>query len=107
MLRLFLRELKVDEFVRENFFRIQNFVRNDPINKGNFVFKDYTLGTLTEELIPHGLRFTPSDVIQLSVRNVDTAVVTWHFDKFTDEDIVVSTSAPCRVRLYLGRYLER
>ena len=105
-MNLFIREIKED-FSRENFLRIERESKDNVVRKGNFKFFELVLNSAVTELpLKHGLNFQPLDVILLSVRSPDTATVTWHYDSFTRENIVVSTSAACTIRAYIGRYRE-
>lgn len=105
-LKLYTVEVS-DEISRENFFRINNYVREDNLRKSRFRFFEFSvLSAVTNLKIPHKLTFTPLDVISLSVRNSDATIVTWHYDDFDKTNVVVSTSGPCTVRIYLGRYEE-
>lgn len=103
MINLFTVQI-VDGFVRENFQRVQNFLSGHPLMRGNFEFMELTLGAVTNHNVPHLLGFTPKDVITLSVS--DSADVIWHYDNFTSDNIQVSTTKACTVRLYLGRHKE-
>ena len=105
-MNLFIREVK-DDFSRENFLRIEKESKDNSLRKGNFKFFEINaISAVTELTIKHGLNFQPLDVILLSVRSPDTATVTWHYDSFTRENVVVSTSSACTIRAYIGRYGE-
>lgn len=104
--KLILKEI-TDKYVQENFRRIENEIRGDALSKGAFLFFTHTFKRAETKLkIPHNLGFQPSDVLQLSVSKPDTATVTWHYDSFDKTNIVVSSSAACTVRAYVGRYGE-
>lgn len=105
-MNLFTREIK-DDFSRENFVRIERESKDNVVRKGNFKFFEFVVASAATELkLKHGLNFQPLDVIMLSIRSPDTATVTWHYDSFTRENVVVSTSAACTIRAYIGRYGE-
>ncbi len=107
-LKLFTAEI-TDEHVRKNFEKLQDADRVDPFGKGNFKFLEYVVvtgGTFPKTItIPHGLRFQPIDVIQLSTRPY-TVTINWHYDAFTRTSLVFDVSAACTIRAYVGRYGE-
>ena len=105
-INLYLSEIE-DKLIRENFFRVEKYVREDTVRKAQWTFLTFTFDSAVSNVrIAHRLRFTPLDVILLSVRKSDSSTVTWHFDDFDKTSIVVSTSGPCVVRAYIGRYEE-
>lgn len=97
-----------NERTREALRRLENFINNTAqILRGEFVFREYTFtGAVTNLKLSHGLRFTPCDIITLSIKNADSATVTWNWDEFDATTIDVTTSAACTVRIFLGRYAE-
>lgn len=106
MIRLFTKEV-AERFSRENFFTLSGYLRDEPFRKGNFKFIEIvTPVAVTAKKFAHNLNFQPLDVIMLSVRNPDTAAVTWHYDSFDRESIVVTTTSACTIRAYIGRYTE-
>jgi hypothetical protein len=94
-----------DQWVRENFFRLQKFLQGVPFLKGEFVFfeKSFPAGA-GGVIFPHGLLFRPTDIIQTAVSN--NGIITWNYDKFTKTDLNVSVSGPCTVRAFVGAYRE-
>jgi len=109
VLNYYVREI-ADSYVKENFQRIREFLRDDPWQKGEFkVFTIEFPSTLTfpATLTPkHFLNFTPRDVVMLSVVDDDGATITWHYDDFNAETVKVQASAACTVRAFIGRYEE-
>lgn len=105
--KLFTTEVQ-DRFSRENFLRLKNYLRDEAVLKTQFKFFEYTFGpnlsySATVE-IPHKLGFRPKDTIQLSVMNADDAVITWHYDDFTNTHVKITADKACTVRALLGRY---
>jgi len=87
----------------ENFTRLEGFLNNETLLKGVFTFKSLTFNSaVTNEAYPHGLKYTPLDILQLSVTN--GATVTWHYDSFDATNIYLTTSAACTIRCFIGRY---
>jgi len=100
--------------VRESMTRINNNFAGNPLNKGSFEFFAFTFTNTTGAVVnytdyplPHGLKFTPKDVIQTSL--IGDAWV-WKNAKFTDTDVVVSVQVAANsttaVRAFIGRYEE-
>ena len=106
VLKFFLKELE-DKFIRENFYRLDKFLREDALKKAEFSFFELVvLGTVVNKKFAHNLSFKPTDVILLSITKPDSATVTWHYDKFDRESVEISTSGPCTIRAFLGRYSD-
>jgi hypothetical protein len=99
---LLVKEMQ-DAYVRENFLRIQEFIRNLPLEG----FKHFEI-TFTEKQankkVAHGLSFKPKDVIQTSITG--SGSVTWNYATFTDKYIDVSSTGPCVVRAFIGSHEE-
>lgn len=104
LLNLFKKEID-DEFTQENFKRLWEFINYHPLFKGSFKFFEFTFDSaVTNKQLTHKLPFAPKDVITLNVSN--GATVTWNYDLFNSEFLVVTTSGACTVRAYVGRYAE-
>lgn len=94
-----------DSVVRENFRRVKEEVESFPFLKGNWRFIDLEFkGPVVNYKFRHGFNFIPLDVIPTSTRGVGT--VTWHFDSFSRDHIVLSVTNACRVRAFVGSYSE-
>lgn len=110
VLNYFTREIQ-DAYIRENFQRLREYFRNDPVVQSQFTFATYDISDkspspaypFTQD-VPHALKFTPTDVILLSVTNDDAASVTFNYDDFTDTTLNITVSAACTVRAFVGRY---
>jgi translation initiation factor IF-1 len=104
-LTLLLNEIK-DQYVQENFKRVENFINESPIFKPQFVFNEITTSAaVTNKVYKHNLSFTPKDVILMHVSPY-TATVTWRYNKFDSNFIYFDTSAAVTIRFLLGRYDE-
>lgn len=106
MIKLFLNEIK-DRYIRENFQKLSDLLANQPFlsEKSKWTFFQYTFAAaVTNFTIPHGLKFIPKDVVQLSA--TDGMVVTWNFSEFDRTNINVTTDGPGTVRAVIGYYQE-
>ena len=110
LLKLFKTEI-VDQYLRENFSRIEKYAAESIFDKGNFSFfqfalgSDITVGYPATFDVQHRLSFRPTDVIQISV-SPDDAVVTWNSDSFTRSTVNITVDKACTVRAFIGRYGE-
>lgn len=101
---LILKDIS-DEYVRENFFRLQGFIQKFPLFRGEWYFFEYTFaGAVTDQRLQHGLSFKPTDIIQTSL--IGPGSLTWNYDKFTDKLLYVTTTGSCTVRAFVGAYRE-
>jgi hypothetical protein len=110
LLKLFKTEI-VDQYLRENFARIEKYAAESIFDKGSFAFFSFALGSdvlvgypATFDVL-HRLSFRPTDVIQLSV-TPDSAVVAWNYDSFTRSTVNLTVDKACTVRAFIGRYGE-
>ena len=103
-LKLFLDEIS-DKFIQDNFKSIVQYVREEPFRKGQFRFVEISCVAGTNKFA-HNLNFQPADVILLSIRKSDAAVVRFLYDQFTRDHIFLTVNAPCTVRAYIGSYKE-
>lgn len=110
MIKLFIPEV-VDRYVRDNFRRLSDYLRDEPFRKGRFRFLEMELASDTaggypaDITYPHGLGFQPQDVIVTSV-SPDTVTVLPQYDSFDRTNVVFNITAACTVRAYVGRYGE-
>jgi hypothetical protein len=110
LLKLFKTEI-VDQYLRENFSRIEKYAAESIFDKGNFSFFQFVLGSDVTVGYPatfdvlHRMSFRPTDVITLSF-TPDDAAVTWNYDAFTRSTVNVTVSKACTVRAFIGRYGE-
>jgi len=94
-----------DQFIRENFVRIQRFYTEFPLFRGNWKFFDLTFpAAVTNKEISHGLDFVPTDILQ--TRLLGPGSLTWDYDRFSRTKLVVTTTGACSVRAFVGAYRE-
>lgn len=99
--RLLINEMK-DQYVQENFIRLQDFIKTAELLSSNFSFFSIPVtGAVTNFRFAHNLGFRPLDIIQTSVIG---GTVTWNYDLFTDEFLDLTTSATLTVRGFAGRF---
>ena len=100
MLELLIPEI-LDDKIRENFQRIENTHKSNPVLSGRLELREYTfLAAVTRKLIPHGLDFLPQDVLLARITGAGTLTI--HYDKIDRTNLELSTTGPCVVRLILG-----
>lgn len=94
-----------DRWVQQNFFRIQKFLLDWPLFRGNWKFFEISVeSAVTSKPIPHGLDFKPLDVIETS--KTGPGVLTWEYESFDKTNLVVTTTGACTVRAFVGAYRE-
>jgi hypothetical protein len=95
-----------DPYIRENFKRLNLFLQDFPLFRGEWKFFEFDLLAGVETTISHGLDFKPTDVIQTAL--ISDALTIAYFDhaKFTDEVFVVTSTEACTVRCFIGAYKE-
>lgn len=99
--RLLINEMK-DQYIQENFIRIQDFIKTAELLSSNFFFFSITVpGALTNYRFAHNLGFRPLDIIQTSAIG---GTVTWNYSLFDDEFLDLTTSAALTVRGFAGRF---
>lgn len=109
MIHLFFREI-ADNYIRENFRKIQAAIEGDAILRSRFRHIEFTVtSNVTNQKYPHGLTFIPVDLIQTSKKGSGT--LTWNYDQFDTTDLVYSTTGvsadnPLIVRALIGAYEE-
>ena len=90
-----------DRHSKENFDRLRYYFESLIFNQfeGRLMIIE-AQNALTNEIIPHGLGFLPTD--SWHTFSSQGAIVTFNYDKFTDEDICVNVSKASTVRLIVG-----
>jgi hypothetical protein len=102
MIKLLVENIE-NEPTRENFKDLNIELAKNPFLAGNWVFREYTFTQAeTGKLFPHGLSFTPKDVIQTSITGA--GALTINYGSFTGTDISLTTTGACVVRLLIGRF---
>jgi hypothetical protein len=101
---LILKDIE-DEYIRQNFVRINDFFKAFPFFRGQFKFFDFSFDrAISNQKVSHALGFKPTDVIQTSV--IGPGAITWDFENFDDKSLVLSTTGACKVRAFIGAYRE-
>jgi len=94
-----------DPLAQENFKRLKILLRETPFIKMNpFFFAINITGTVTNFKFKHNLGFVPKDVVLLAVSGGFS--VTFHYDLFDKDFIVLSTTGGCTIRCILGAYKD-
>jgi hypothetical protein len=94
-----------DQYVQQNFFRLQKFFEKFPFFRGEFKHFEFTFDrALTSQKVSHGLGYKPFDVIQTFITGPGT--LTWEYENFDDKSLVVTTTGACKVRAFIGAYRE-
>lgn len=100
MLKQLLKNL--DPFsLLENFKRIQDLADQNVFLRNDFFFRTYTFPlAVTNFNVPHGLKFTPKDLILLSITGAGTLTV--NYAQFSAQNLNFTTSGACVVRILVG-----
>ena len=102
---LLIHEIE-DEYIQENFVRLNTFISDQPFLKGRFQHFEIEFGAAVTNLrIQHRLGFQPKDLIQTFLTGGET--LTWNYDLFDSKYLDVTTSGPCKVRAIIGAYEEQ
>lgn len=92
-----------DIYTQENFKRLGEYFRIDPVTRCRFEFLETVIpGSVTNMQVFHRLGYVPKDVILL--HNSTNATVTFGYSLFTDEAVYVTSSAATTLRFLVGRY---
>lgn len=101
---LIFKDIK-EPWTRENFYRLDKFLRQFPLFKGNWAFFTFSFdGAVTDQELYHGFKFIPTDIIQTSL--IGPGQLTWNYADFTREKLSVTTTGACTVRAFIGAYVE-
>jgi hypothetical protein len=101
--KLFVKEIK-DEFVQENFKRVEDYYRKDPLDRSNFEFLEVNIpSAVTASAFPHFLGYMPKDVILM--HNLNNASVTFHYSLFDKTNLYITSSGITTLRMLIGRYI--
>lgn len=81
-----------------------------PFLRSNFQFFTVTYGApVVQQRLYHRMGFVPKDIIQTAILDTDGAgpyTSTYHYELFTSEYLVISTTGPCVIRLFAGAYQD-
>lgn len=100
-MELLIREIS-DDYVRENFERIQRELQRGSVFDGFNSFEVAPSGAVTRMLYRHGLGYQPLDIVE-SYR-FGPGEITWHRSDFTNEYLVYSTTDALRIRGLVGTF---
>lgn len=88
--------------LKDLFQYIQRMANINPLFGKGMAVKEYSFtGAVTDAKISHGLGFRPTDAI-LTYKS-GTATVSFNYDNFDEDNIVVTTSGATTLRILLGR----
>lgn len=89
--------------VRENFRRLQDLLRANPLVGGVWALRELNIpGAVTNMRVPHGLTFKPTDV--WTSRQSGAGALTLNWEKFDRTHLDLTTTGAVQVRLLIGRY---
>ncbi len=94
-----------DEYVKEAFKKLIDYIRADVFRRGDFRYLEVTAPLAGAGSFPHPLGYQPQDVITLSVAP-SAASVRWKYELFTPTTLAYTVTAPCTVRIFVGKYRE-
>lgn len=104
-MRLLIKEI-ADQYIRENFQKLANFLSGQKILNGQWAFLTISeSGAVTQKAYAHGLKFIPKDVISTSV--IGTGTLTFNYAQFDEKYIYITTTARIEARAFVGLYDER
>lgn len=103
MLKFLLKEIK-DDYVRENFQLLRNFFLRRPFLRDWEFFEITFAGAVTNAKIKHTLNAKPQDIIQTS--KIGLGNVTFEYEAFDAQYIVITTTGACKVRFFAGNHVE-
>lgn len=104
-MKLLYKDIK-DPSTGESFARIESQWNEEPLLKGRFQFREFSLSSPTYPAtvsVPHKLLFVPRDILETSRIG---GTVTWNYAKFTQTALVATISAAAVVRCFIGTYSE-
>lgn len=95
-----------DTYIRENFKRLSDFLREFPLFRGEWAFFTLTFDAAVTNLkVAHGLGFKPLDIIQTSITGAGS--ITFNYSLFNSETLDITTTDACVVRCFIGAYSEQ
>lgn len=101
MIDLILKDID-DTYVRENFFRIGNFLNSQVILDANFKLFDITINKRDLNFqVMHGLTFIPFDIMVLSADGDQN--FSFRFQDFDKTSIYIAADGPVRIRFIAGK----
>lgn len=101
MVELILKDIE-DPYVRENFFRLSNFLNQQVWFEGDFQLFDIVIpGAFENFKIKHGLTFIPADIITLAVEGNYNFF--FKYTSFDTEYMYVQAEGATRIRFLAGK----
>lgn len=95
-----------DPFSKENFFRLKRELEAQQLLNGSWQYYEIELDAAgSPSKIKHNLKFTPKDIIFLSVEGDQNLY--FNFDQFDKTFLYLTNAGPCRVRFFAGRYDDK
>lgn len=105
MIELILKDIE-DPHVRENFFRISNFLNQQVWFEGDFKLYDITIPKENPNFkIRHGLTFIPADIIPLAAEGNYNFY--FRYSQFDKENMYVNAEGPVRIRFLAGKLSDQ
>ncbi len=104
MIKLLRKEIE-DNYLQENFLRIETEINSQTILRGqwNFFEIEFTKA-VTNFRFQHRLKYLPKDVLMSSIKGIGT--VTFNYELFTKEFLDITTTGACTIRIFVGSYQE-
>jgi hypothetical protein len=99
-----------DPLAREALQYLYEASLSAPFLRSNFQFftVTYTVAVAQQRLY-HRMGFIPKDIIQTSILDTDGGgpyTSTYHYELFTADYVVITTTGPCVIRLFAGAYQD-
>lgn len=102
MIKLLRKEIE-DNYLQENFLRIEREVNSQAILRGQWKFFELEFTKAVANFrFQHRLSFFPKDIIHTSTEGV--GVASFNFDLFSDSHLDISTTGACVIRFFVGAY---
>ena len=99
-----LRKEVEDPYVQENFKRLMDYGRANPLDRANFQFLSIEIpGSVTNFKFKHNLGFVPLDVIIM--HNSQNVSVTLNYLSFDSNELDITASGATTLRCLVGRYV--
>lgn len=99
--KFFLTEI-ADLYIRENFKKLADYFRSDPVPLSGFKFFQITSPSSSPQVFTHNLGFIPKDLILTGITGGQT--VSFKFDSFTKTTLAYTATSACVMRVFLGTY---
>lgn len=91
-----------DPILKDILQSIRDFIRDFPFFNADWKFFEFRFSKGEDnKKIPHGFKFTPTDVLQTAI--IGEAAIIWNYDLFDETNLDVTISSACTVRAFIGR----